>query len=218
MQAMLTAAAARHSRRIAPGVKLSTAICVSLIRIQFQKREGIVMHRGTLKLSSALCAFMLSTAAVFAQSPAYTQAGPIPPALLAAKTVFVSNGGSDSQLFPDIFSGDANRPYSQFYASLKATGKYDLAADPSQADLVLNLRVVAARCVTWNGKCMGQSDAEPSFRLTIFESKTHYVLWTVTEPIEYALLQKNKEHNFDTALDAVVSDFEKVTGKFAAKP
>ena len=91
---------------------------------------------------SAIAAISLAATAV-AQMPAYDQAGPIPPAITAAKTIFVSNAGADSGLFPEPFSGDPDRPYTEFYSALKATGDYTPVGNPAQADLVLELRLFA---------------------------------------------------------------------------
>jgi hypothetical protein len=44
--------------------------------------------------------------------------------------------------------------------------------------------------------------------LTIYDRKTHYVLWTITEPIEFALLQKTHDKNFDIALSHLVEDVQ----------
>lgn len=173
------------------------------------------MSRVALKLSSAICVALLSAAA-FAQVPAYTVAVPIPPGLVTAKSIFISNGGSDIRFFPISLSGDGNRAYSQFYAALKATGKYDLVGDPAQADLVLYLRLDAARCMWGETECIGTSDVLAEFRLIIYDRKTHYVLWTMAEPIESALLQKNHDRNFDSALTALIREFERVTGKTSA--
>jgi hypothetical protein len=173
------------------------------------------MKRVTLNLSTALFYALLGTAA-FAQVTGHAEAGPVPPALLAAKSLFVSNAGSDSMFFPDSFSGDANRPYSEFYAALKATGKYDVVSDPSQADLVLNLRLVASYCPSCNYPRIPLW--QPMFRLTVYERKTHYLLWTVTEPIESALLLKNHDRNFENALTALIGDFEKITGRATTAP
>jgi hypothetical protein len=170
------------------------------------------MNRFALKLSSALCAALICAAAS-AQVPAYKEAGPIPPALLAARTLFISNGGTVSQFFPDTFTGDANRAYSQFYAALKTTGKYGLVGDPSQADLVLYLRLVARSCRSISYNCVGVPDPQPIFYLTVYDRKTHYVLWTITQPVDSAILLKNHDHNFDAALAVVIREFERVTGK-----
>ncbi len=94
------------------------------------KRKGFIM--GTIRACCCLalvaaCAF---ASAAFAQTQA-TQSGPVPPAIASAKTVFVSNAGSDSGLFPEPFTGDPGRPYAQFYSALKGTGDFILAGDPS---------------------------------------------------------------------------------------
>jgi hypothetical protein len=171
-----------------------------------------------LKFSFAFCAVLLCTAALSAQVPAYTVAGPIPPVLRSVKAIFISNGGSDGELFPDSFSGDDDRPYSQFYAALKSTGKYDLVSSPYQADFVLYLRLLVAYCPSKEAKCVGTNGLLPMFRLTIYDRQTHFVLWTITEPIEGALLLKNQNRNFDSALSSLVREFERVTGKIPANP
>ena len=91
----------------------------------------------------SLAAVVSFATAAFAQMPAYDQAGPVPPAIAAAKTIFISNAGADSGLFPEPFSGDPDRAYTEFYAALKATGAFTLVADPAHADLVLELRLFA---------------------------------------------------------------------------
>jgi hypothetical protein len=121
------------------------------------------------------CCFSLSLAAAisvaataFAQMPAYDQAGPIPSAITAAKTVFISNAGSDSGLFPSPFTGDPDRPYAEFYSALKATGDYTLAGDPAQAELVLELRLFAPDGPTNPNNVAGASDPLPMFRLVMY--------------------------------------------------
>jgi hypothetical protein len=154
----------------------------------------------------------LATAST-AQMPAYTEPGPLPPALASAKTIFVSNAGADSGLFPEPFSGDPDRAYTEFYAALKATGDYTLAGDPSQADLVLELRLLAPEGPSEPSKQKGASDPLPSFRLVVYDAKTHYILWTVTNSIDLAFLQKTHDKNFDVALAGVLNQFLHVSGK-----
>jgi hypothetical protein len=165
---------------------------------------------------SALCVALLSATAAIAQQPAYTEAGPIPPAITAAKTIFISNAGADSGLFPEPFTGDSNRAYTQLYAALKASGKYDLVSDPSEADLVLELQLTAPNGPSRGSKVNGASDPVPMFRLVIYDRKTHYVLWALTESIEIAFLQKTHDRNFDQALMDLTYGFERITGKLPA--
>jgi hypothetical protein len=132
----------------------------------------------------------------------------VPPALLAAKKVFLSNAGADSGLFPHPFSGTPDRAYSQFYDAVKAWNRYSLVADPSDADLVFELQLTAPNGPTSANKQDGASDPLPMFRLVIFDRKTHYVLWALTESIYPATLQKTHDHNFDEALTNLLADLK----------
>ena len=156
---------------------------------------------------------ILTTAAAQAQQPSTTAAGPVPPAVLSAKTIFVSNAGADSGLFPEPFSGDPSRGYSELYSDLKAAGKFELSGDPAGADLVLELELTAPYGPTNGSKQNGASDPLPMFRLVIYDRKTHYVLWTLTKSVEVALLQKTHDRNFDNAIMALVNNFETLAGK-----
>jgi hypothetical protein len=137
----------------------------------------------------------------------------VPSALLAAKSIFLSNGGADSGLFPQPFSGDPNRGYEGLYAALKTSGKHPLVDDPSQADLVLELQLTAPKGPSQGSKQNGASDPLPMFRLAIYDRQTHYLLWTLTESIDVAVLQKTHDKNFDQALLDLTFDFDQVTGK-----
>jgi hypothetical protein len=148
-------------------------------------------------------------------------AGPVPTGLTNARKVFVSNAGSDVGLFPHPFSGTQARPYDEFYAAVKALGRYELVSDPAQADLVLELRLLAPSGPADPNKVKGASDPLPGFRLVVYDGKTHFVLWALGESIEGANLQKTHDHNFDEALAVLVGDLKMVTGSTAvtaAKP
>jgi hypothetical protein len=151
--------------------------------------------------------------AAFAQMPDYPQPRPLPLALATANTVFVSNAGSDSGLCPELFSGDPDRAYTEFYTALKATGDFTLLPDPAHADLVLELRLFAPYGPTSPNKQNGTADPRPMFRLVVYDGKSHYILWTVTSSIELAFLQKTHDKNFDTALTQVLDQFLKIAGK-----
>jgi hypothetical protein len=163
---------------------------------------------GAFQLAGAL-----ATAPVaHAQTPSSDPAGPVPPAILRAKKLFVSNAGSDSGLFPEPFSGDPNRPYTEFYNALKATGRYQLVDGPALADLVLEVRLLAPAGPQVPNKVNGASDPLPMLRLVVYDRETHYVLWAITESVEEAVLQKTHDRNLDLAIDATVRDFEQVSG------
>jgi hypothetical protein len=88
--------------------------------------------------------------------------------------------------------------------------------DPSDADLVLELELVAPLGPTNANKQNGASDPVPQFRLVIYDRKTHYILWTLTESIGVALLQRTHDRNFDQALSNILLDFQRVAGKLPA--
>jgi hypothetical protein len=54
------------------------------------------------------------------------------------------------------------------------------------------------------------------FRLVIYDSKSHYILWTITDSIEGAVLQKNQDKNLDQALTEILREFLNIAGKTSA--
>ncbi len=153
-----------------------------------------------------------------AQNPAPAPPGPVPPAILQARSIFLSNSDSDRDLFPGIycegrelpyqFTGDDTRPYSEFYSALAATGDYRLAADPSQADLVLELQLRAH---------LNPATSTPGplaeLRLVVYGSQSHYILWTITQAVEPAYLLKHRDKNFEDAITNLLNQFLQVAGK-----
>lgn len=162
---------------------------------------------GFLSRLAASAAFVLLAApSIHGQS----QPAPIavPAAILNAKSVFVSNGGSDAGLFPEPFSGDPNRPYFSLVTGILHLQKYQLVDDPSDADLVMEIHLLAPTGPQNNSKPLGAADFLPFFKLTVYDRKSHYVLWTIIEPIELAFLQKTHDKNFDTALSHLLDDVQ----------
>lgn len=145
----------------------------------------------------------LASATVLAQAPA-----PVPAALLSAHKIFLSNAGADSGLFPEPFSGGPDRGYNQLYTALQASGKYQLVADPSQADVVLELQLTAPSGPASPNKQLGAGDAVPMFRLVVYDAKSHFILWAFTQSVSVAILQKTHDRNFDDALNNLLLDFE----------
>jgi hypothetical protein len=173
--------------------------------------------KNALQFSCLTPAFLFFTLAVTAQSQPAPPATPPPPsppvpsALLNAKTVFISNAGSDSGLFPHPFLGDPDRAYVEFYGAVKDWRRYQLVPDPAQADLVLELRLTAPNGPQSPNKAAGASDPLPMLRLVIYDRPTHYILWALTESIAPADLQKNHDRNFDMALEELTNDLKRLT-------
>jgi len=174
------------------------------------------MKRARFSVVRFICmAALLTAGSLEAQQPSTHATAPIPPALLTAKKVFVSNAGSDHGLFPHPFSGDPDRAYNEFWMDLQSMGRYELVTDPASADLVFELRLQAPNGPANADKTKGASDPLPMFRLAIYDRRSHYVLWALTESIESANLQKTHDHNFDIALSTLVDDVKRLTAPAA---
>lgn len=170
------------------------------------------------RFRTVLGAILLTAATAIAQVPSKGNPGPVPQAIRDAKKIFVSNAGADSGLFPEPFSGDPSRGYTELYTALQAAGHYQLVADPAEADLVLELQLTAPNGPSQANKVNGAADPVPMFRLVVYDRKSHYVLWAFTESINVAVRQKTHDRNFDDALGAILTDFEALTGKVPAPP
>jgi hypothetical protein len=134
---------------------------------------------------------------------------PIPPKLLS-KTIFLSNAGADSGLFSSPFSGGPSRAYDYLYRALSTGGTYTLIDDPAKADVVYEIRVTAPSGPQNPSKINGASDPLPMVRLVIYDRATHFILWSVTESVDVAVLQKTHDANFDHALDRLLNDLKSV--------
>ncbi len=154
------------------------------------------------------------------QSPREPSVAPVPSQIAATKRVFVSNAGGDCAPVGNAgFSGGRDRPYNQFYSALKEWGRYELAASPSDADLAFE---ISFRCPPTGGNVAKGNSVPPlydaQFRLRILDVKTHIVLWGITEHVVPAILQGNRDKNFDGALNKLVDDVIKLVAGAAPSP
>lgn len=162
-------------------------------------------------LVRTLCAALLAAPAATALAQEANTIGPLPPALAAAKTIFISNAGADAGLFPTPFSGDPARSYSTLYEHLNGRKVFRLVNSPAEADLVLEIALTAPVTLHEGSKSNGAGEPNPMFRLTVYDRPTHYILWTETETVDPALMQKTHDRNFDTAIDALIDRLLTVT-------
>jgi hypothetical protein len=122
---------------------------------------------------------------------------PIPPQVLAAKRVFISNGGDDDWTIPHQIHAP-NLTYDQFYADIKSWGKYELVSSPADADVVFEIRSYDAR------------QAGLQVHLSILDPKTHVTLWSITQEVEGASRIATIRKNFGEAMNALVEDLKKL--------
>jgi hypothetical protein len=163
----------------------------------------------TLKLiacGAALAIALLFVPVMEAQQPSLPPPAPVPSQIGTAKKVFISNAGDESDYYTaknGEVKGGVDRPYNQFFAEMKGWGKYQIVGAPADADLVFELHFVV--------KETGRTTLlYPQFRLVIQDPRTRVTLWAVTEYVEPANLEGNREKNFNMAMTALMSDIKSI--------
>jgi hypothetical protein len=160
-----------------------------------------------MKIFWAMMVAMVFAFAVSARAQEPVSA-PLPAALTSAAKLFLGNAG-------DQENADCLRAYNGFYQGLVGMGRFTMVADPSQADLVLELHYEIAL-----GQSIGTSqglggNSIRQFRVVLIDPHTHAVLWSLTERTNYAVFQKNRNKNLDQTVTALLGDFNTLV---AAKP
>ena len=135
------------------------------------------------------------------QQPVDTPVAPVPAPFVNAKKVFVANGAGDND--PEIakYTNGPDGLYNQFYADVKALGKYEIVASPSDADIVLELRV--------DYPPLDPHFTYPKFRAEVRDPKTNVLLWTCTEPLNGAFLVRNGRKNIAQSLSKLADDLKR---------
>ena len=143
---------------------------------------------------------------------------PIPAQILTAKKVFIANGGGDESRYDEAvsYSGGPDRAYNEFYAAMKTWGRYELVAAPGEADLVFEIRLTVFQLQRERVLRDDGTASDSQFRFVIRDAKSHETLWGLTEHAQGAVLQDNRDKNFEQALAAVVAEVQRIAGSAAA--
>ena len=154
------------------------------------------------RLSSV--AVFLFAASALAQQPATVTAGPIPAPIFSAQKVFIANAGMDASLAQGFQSLDLSvtEPYDSFYSAMQAWGRYQLVSSPSDADLVFEIHVAAPGC---GGVQQLQTV------VTIDDAHSHFVLWTVTQPVKGAARKVTWRKNIAASNVALIAQLKSLT-------
>lgn len=139
-----------------------------------------------------------------AQQPAAVApvSAPIPAPILSAQKVFLANGGADAESAV-VFekANQVEEPYNSTYAALQAWGHWQLVSAPENSDLVLVVRFTApADSVT--------KVYAPQIELTILDSKTHFPLWTLTQPVAGAFREATWKKNYAGGITEIVAQLK----------
>lgn len=171
--------------------------------------------RKLLKLTIILAAIAVWAPACDAQTQQTAVPAPLPVQITSGRKAFVSNAGGDNNR---LYSGEPRRLYDQFYTTLKSWGRYELVGSPAEADLVFEIGFTnpfVGVNVSGGDKMQvsSRADNDPQFRLVILDPGTRVILWVFTQHIPTALLQGNRDKNFDQALSFLVNDLRNVAGQ-----
>lgn len=169
------------------------------------------MRRAYIFLVYAICGIALMGTKPMAQmqQTELVASAPIPAMITIAKALFIANGGVED--FPEdgnMFSGLPDRPYNQFYAAMKKVGKFRLVTNPSDADLVIEIRVTSKNISDGNTTRM-----DSQLHAILIDPKTHITMWALETRIVPAMRQSTRDQNFDKAMDYIVAQVKGLTGK-----
>ena len=161
------------------------------------------MNHRTTAISFAL---LVSSLSLCAQD---VPAAPLPTLLTRASKVFISNAG-------DQENADCLRAYNVFYAGISGLQRFTLVPDPAAADLIVELHyeIDLGSSIVSSG---GRSGAR-QFRAALIEPRTHTLVWSLTERTNYAGLQRNRDKNLDSAIAALITDFDALVSSHPNPP
>lgn len=163
---------------------------------------------------------VVSGAAASAQEPTMAQTAPVPRQVLAARTAFIGNGGSetygaDSYFDLTKYDGGPNRPYDEFYRAVEDWGHYTLVGSARDAEILLVIRftnpVVNQQNAGYVGDLPRDLIRDPQLNLSINDPQTGSTLWSLTEHIDPSGGHADANRHFDEAIDRLVKDLERLT-------
>ena len=152
---------------------------------------------GGVLLGAAFYSPMLS--AQLKAAPVNSSSAPVPAAILQGKKAFISFELGDVSSFPSTYSGGPERAYNEFFQDMQQWGRYQLVADPKDADVIFAIRFVDSPGL-----------GIPQIRLGITDPHSGITLWGFAEQISGAIRKKNRDAAFSETVMQVVSDVEQL--------
>ena len=145
-------------------------------------------------------ALLISSLGLSAQAVP-TETDPVPPQILSAKTVFLSNAGSEA-------NNISERAYIVLHDGLAQWKHYQPVTTPAAADLILELRYTAplGNINVASGNSF-PPDYKPRFQLVIRDRATAVILWSVTE-FPFSEKKNTFDQSNDNAVNALLADLK----------
>ena len=131
---------------------------------------------------------------------------PIPTPLLTGKRAFISYELGDVTAFPYAYSGGPERAYGEFYSAMKTWNRYELVADPNDADIVFAVRFV------------DPPNTVPQIRIGVADARTHITLWGFVEQVDFKFRKKNRDAAFTDSVKLLVTDIQTLIGQNVTPP
>jgi len=159
----------------------------------------------------SLLILLLQVSVLAAKQAKPAPTAPIPRQILVAKKVFIANAGGDERPDGSIFNGGPERVYNEFYAEVRAAGRYEIVDTPADADLLFEIGFTAPMVSGTRGDSLASKPYDPQLRLAIRDPKTNALLWAFTEHVQWAILEGNLDKNFDQTLARIVRDLQSLS-------
>lgn len=164
--------------------------------------------RFSLLLPALLCAASLLPAQ---NTP---PAAPLPAPLQSAHKLFLANAGMDAfslQAFQEL-GLRATDTYDSVYAAVQSWKTYQFVSAPADADLVLQIRCTAPFISNhdgWNFQhVLASTTWQFQYEISLYDAKTHFLLWTLTQPVRPANLIGTWRKNIAAANAALAGQLQ----------
>jgi len=157
-------------------------------------------------LTSCFLLFLIVAQTAVAKNKKDVPLAPLPSQILAAKKVFLSNGGGN------------DLAYDAFYSAMKSWGKYEIVASPEEADIIAEIAYtvvhdgtrVWSSTNTYNGETQVHSAqvTDPQVILTIYDANSKNPLWSTVDHRRLARLQRNREKEIINSAERLVENLK----------
>lgn len=146
--------------------------------------------------------------------------GPVPAPIVSAHKLFIANAGMDAfslQAFEELGLNGTDA-YDSLYAAAGKLDGYQVVASPADADLVLEIRFTAPMTnvgdhQTWGfQRILANTTWQFQTQVNILDAKTHFLLWSITEPVRPANLKGTWRKNIGDANATLAGDLKALLG------
>jgi hypothetical protein len=158
--------------------------------------------------SAILCILLLLNQSLASASPAPQPQSALPSQIRTAHSIFLANAGAQTG-----FPYDPSVAYQQFADDLQAWGRFTLAATPSEADLIFELRSAAPVGSVVVNQGTGGSYRLPELQLTIIDPHTQTRLWVLSEPVYQTRSRKDKTDWFTVSVSNLTTRVKQLDGE-----